>query len=187
MSLLYKYSFFKKYFVYSVPMNGGRGYGSLSFLSRKNTWLGFPVQLPLPPGSFQKGGGNPNVFDLGVWVAVAVREYLSLSCFGDWWQYFCGLIMCIECFRLFITRHKTIWCLSKTIEDGVSLRFFSVDLSRRKAVLLRGGPRWKGLGGISRAHVPFCTTSPLALWIFLRLTVSLQNDGLLVLLFTGSQ
>ena len=28
------------------------------------------------------------------------------------------------------------------------LRFFLVDLSRRKAVLLRGGPRWKGLGGI---------------------------------------
>ena len=25
---------------------------------------------------------------------------------------------------------------------------FSVDLSRRKAVLLRGGPLWKGLGGI---------------------------------------
>ena len=57
--------------------------------------------------------------------------------------------MCIEHFRHIMTRHKMIWCPSKTIEDGVSLRFFSVDLSRRKAVLLRGGPRWKGLGGIS--------------------------------------
>ena len=55
--------------------------------------------------------------------------------------------MCIECFRLFITRHKTIWCPSKPIEDTISLRFL-VDLSRRKAVLLRGGPLWKGLGGI---------------------------------------
>ena len=32
-----------------------------------------------------------------------------------------------------------VWCPSKTIEDGVFLRFFLVDLSRRKAVLLRGG------------------------------------------------
>ena len=56
--------------------------------------------------------------------------------------------MCIEYFRYFITRHKTIWCPSKTIEDSVALRFFSVDLSHRKAVLLRGGPLWKSLGGI---------------------------------------
>ena len=56
--------------------------------------------------------------------------------------------MCLEFFRRFVTRHKTVWCPSKTIEDGVFLRFFSVDLSRRKAVLLRGGPRWKGSGGI---------------------------------------
>ena len=56
--------------------------------------------------------------------------------------------MCIEHFRYLMSRHKTIWCPSNTIEDGVSLHFFSVDLSRRKAVLLRGGPRRKGLGGI---------------------------------------
>ena len=41
-----------------------------------------------------------------------------------------------------------IWFPSKAMEDGVSLRFFSVVLSRREAVLLRGGPRWKGSGGI---------------------------------------
>ena len=36
----------------------------------------------------------------------------------------------------------------ETIEDGVVLHFFLVDLSRRRAVLLRGGPRQKGSGGI---------------------------------------
>ena len=51
-----------------------------------------------------------------------------------------------EHFRYIMPKHKTIWCPSKIIEDGVSLRFFSVDLSRRKAVLLRGGPHWKDLG-----------------------------------------
>ena len=56
--------------------------------------------------------------------------------------------MCIELFRHIMTRHKTIRCPSKTIEVGVYLCFFSVDLSHRKAILLRGGPRWKGLGGI---------------------------------------
>ena len=56
--------------------------------------------------------------------------------------------MCLEFPRRFIARHKTVWCPSKTIEDGVFLRFFLVDLSRRKAVLLRGGPRRKGSGGI---------------------------------------
>ena len=53
---------------------------------------------------------------------------------------------------------------SKAMEDGVSLRFFSVVLSRREAVLLRGGPRWKGLGGISRTHV-FLFATPF-LWLF---------------------
>ena len=56
--------------------------------------------------------------------------------------------MCIEHFRHIMTRHKTIWCPSKTIEDGVSLCFFSVDLSRRRVVLLRGGPCRNGSGGI---------------------------------------
>ena len=61
--------------------------------------------------------------------------------------------MCIELFRYIMCEHKTIWCPLKTIEDGVSLSFFSVDLSRRKVVLLRGGPHWKGLGGIKRTEV----------------------------------
>ena len=83
--------------------------------------------------------------------------------------------MCFEFVRHFITRHKTIWCPSKIIEDGVSLRFFSVDLSRRKAVLLRGGPLWKGLGGIiTYTSTPFCTSFPLALWSILRLFSSMQ-------------
>ena len=56
--------------------------------------------------------------------------------------------MCLEFLRRFITRHETIRFPSKTIEDGVVLRFFLVDLSRRRAVLLRGGPRRKGSGGI---------------------------------------
>ena len=56
--------------------------------------------------------------------------------------------MCLEFPRRFIARHKTVWCPSKTIEDGVFLRFFFVVFSRRKAVLLRGGLRRKGLGGI---------------------------------------
>ena len=43
-----------------------------------------------------------------------------------------------------MAKRKTIWYPLKTIEDGVSLCFFSVDLSRRGAVLLRGGPLWKG-------------------------------------------
>ena len=66
------------------------------------------------------------------------------------------------------------------------LRFFLVDLSRRKAVLLRGGPRWKGLGGIiTYTSVPFYTTFPLALWSILHFSVSLQNEGLLVFLNRG--
>ena len=56
--------------------------------------------------------------------------------------------MCLEFHRRFITRHETIRCPSKTIEDGVVLRFFLVDLSRRRAVLFRRGPRRKGSGGI---------------------------------------
>ena len=56
--------------------------------------------------------------------------------------------MCLEFLRRFIARHKTVRCPSKTIEDGVFLRFFLVDLSHRRVVLLRGGPRRKGSGGI---------------------------------------
>ena len=56
--------------------------------------------------------------------------------------------MCLEFLRRFIARHETIRCPSKTIEDGVVLRFFLVDLNHRRAVLLRGGPHRKGSGGI---------------------------------------
>ena len=56
--------------------------------------------------------------------------------------------MCLEFLRYFISRHETIRCPSETIEVGVVLRFSLVDLSRRRAVLLRGGPRRKGSGGI---------------------------------------
>ena len=85
-----------------------------------------------------------------------------------------------------MSKYKMIWCPSKTIEDGASLRFFLVDLSHRKVVLLRGAPRWKGLGGINTyTSVPFCTTFPLALWSILRLSVSMQNEGFLVLVVLG--
>ena len=56
--------------------------------------------------------------------------------------------MCLEFLRYFVTRHETIRCPSETIEVGIVLRFSLVDLSRRRAVLLRGGPRRKGSGGI---------------------------------------
>lgn len=58
------------------------------------------------------------------------------------------------------------------------LRFFLVDSSRRKAVLLRGGPRWKGLGGIITYTSP---SYPLLLpWSFLRFLASLVWLPLLV-------
>ena len=56
--------------------------------------------------------------------------------------------MCLEFLSRYITRHEMIRCPSKTIEDGVDLRFSLVDLSRRRVVLLRGGPCRKGSGGI---------------------------------------
>ena len=57
--------------------------------------------------------------------------------------------MCLESLRYFITGHETIRCPSETIAVGVVLRFSLVDLSHRRAVLLRGGPRRKGLGEIN--------------------------------------
>ena len=93
-----------------------------------------------------------------------VRAYLSLIVLVIDDNAFYGLIVCVEYFRHLITTHKMSWCPSKTIEDGVSLRFFSVDLSHRKAVLLRGGPLWKGLGGIiTYTSTPF---APPFLWHF---------------------
>ena len=85
-----------------------------------------------------------------------------------------------------MSKHKTIWCLSELIDDGVSLRFFLVDLSRRKAVLLRVGPRWKGLGGINTyTSAPFAPPFLLALWSILHPSVSVHNEGLLLLLIWG--
>ena len=34
-----------------------------------------------------------------------------------------------------------------------------MDLSRRKPVLLRGGPRWKGMGGIDTYTAPYAPTA----------------------------
>ena len=88
--------------------------------------------------------------------------------------------MCLELLRRFIARHKTVWCPSKTIEDGVFSTFLLVDLSRRKAVLLRGGPRRKGLGGIITYTFPSlsppfpCTLehSPFILYVSVWTTVA---------------
>ena len=87
--------------------------------------------------------------------------------------------MCLEYYRHFIARHKTVGCPSKIIEDGAFFYVpFSVDLSRRQAVLLRGGPRWKGLGGIILYTSP---SYPLLLpWSFLRFLASLVWLPLLV-------
>ena len=81
--------------------------------------------------------------------------------------------MCIEHFRYLMSRHKMIWCPSEPSEDGVSLCLFSVDLSRRKAVLLRGGPRRKGLGGINTYT---CPTFPCTLELPYVILVVLKSD-----------
>ena len=81
--------------------------------------------------------------------------------------------MCLEFLRHFITGHETVWCPSKTIEDGVVLRFSLVDLSRRRVVLLRGGPRRKGLGGINTYT---CPTFPCTLELPFIILVVLKSD-----------
>ena len=67
-------------------------------------------------------------------------------------------------FSGYSSRHETIRCPSKTIEVGVALFFSLVDLSRRRAVLLRGGPRRKGSGGI--ITYTFSSFPPPFLWHF---------------------
>ena len=62
---------------------------------------------------------------------------------------------------------------SKAIEDDVSLRFFSVVLSRREAVLLRGGPRRKGLGGVNTYT---CSSFPCLELPFVILVVQKSDD-----------
>ena len=98
--------------------------------------------------------------------------------------------MCLEFLRRFITRHETIRCPSKTIEDSVVLRFFLVDLSRRRAVLLRGGPRRKGSGGIITYTFPSlsppfpCTLEHLSvILVVLHLTATAE---LAVVLLSGA-
>ena len=82
--------------------------------------------------------------------------------------------MCLEFLRLFISRHETIRCPSETIGVGVVLRFSLVDLSRRRAVLLRGGPRRKGLGGINTYT---CSSFPCILELpFVILVVRKSDD-----------
>ena len=66
---------------------------------------------------------------------------------------------------------------SKAIEDGVSLRFFSVVLSRREAVLLRGGPRWKGWW-IHHVHIFLCTSFPLAFGVSYVFLVYANIEGI---------
>ena len=68
--------------------------------------------------------------------------------------------MCSELFMIPMSKHNTIWCPSELIEDGVSLRFFSVDLSRRKAVLLEGVRFGKVRMESTRTHLFLCTTLP---------------------------
>ena len=99
--------------------------------------------------------------------------------------------MCLEFFRRFIARQKTVWCPSKTIEDGVFLRFFLVELSRRKAVLLRGGPLRKGSGGII-TYMFSSYTPPFPLCfgassIYPLCLVLAAVDGLAVVLLPGEQ
>ena len=84
-----------------------------------------------------------------------------------------------------MSKHKTIRCPSEPSEDSVSLRFFLVDLSHSKDVLLRGGRFRKVRVESTRTRLFLCTTFPLLLWSAGRLSVSLQNEGLLVLLSCG--
>ena len=83
--------------------------------------------------------------------------------------------MCLEFLRYFITRHETIRCPSETIEVSVVLRFSLVDLSRRRAVLLRGGPLRKVQVESTCTHVlPFpCTLERLSvILVVLNLTAT---------------
>ena len=96
--------------------------------------------------------------------------------------------MCLEFLRRFITRHEMIRCPSKTIEDGVVLRFSLVDLSRRRAVLLRGGPRRKGSGGIitymfPSLPPPFPCTLELTSVILFVLALTATTELAVVLLY----
>ena len=109
-----------------------------------------------------------------------VRAYLSLGCFGDWWQCFCGLIVCIDYFRHFITRHKMIWCPSKSIADDVSLCFFG-GFESYESRTIKMGSALERFGWNHHIHVcSFLYLLSLPLWSIHRFSVSLQNEGFLV-------
>ena len=76
----------------------------------------------------------------------------------------------------------------ETIEDGVVLCFFLVDLSRRRAVLLRGGPCRKGSSGIitytfPSLSPPFPCTLELSSVIFFVLALTATAVLAVVLLY----
>jgi hypothetical protein len=89
-----------------------------------------------------------------------VRAYLSLMVLVIDDNAFYGLTVCIEHFRYSNIWHKMV--LFPLVKERVNTvqHFFSVDLSGRKSVLLRGGPLWKGLGGINMYTTPYAPTYP---------------------------
>ena len=94
--------------------------------------------------------------------------------------------MCLEFLIYFITRHETIRRPSETIEVGVVLRFSLVDLSRRRAVLLRGGPHQKGLGGINTYTCPTFPSTLERLSVILVVHNKMATAVLAVVLLYGA-
>ena len=90
-----------------------------------------------------------------------VKACLSLSSFGDWWQCFCGLIMCVEYFR--DSSFGTRWFLPLGVlsEDGVA-SFISVlvDLFRRSHRTIKRGSALVRLGWNHHVHIPFAPSVP---------------------------
>ena len=93
--------------------------------------------------------------------------------------------MCIEHFRYLMSRHKTIQCPSESIEDSCFLCFFLVDLSHRKAVLLRGVRFEKVRVESTRTHLFLCTTFLSLLWSTGCFPCRYEDEGYQELLFCG--
>ena len=94
--------------------------------------------------------------------------------------------MCLEYPRHFIARHKTVGCPSKTAEDGVFSTFLFGGFESLESRTIKRGSALERFGWNHHVHVcSFRTTFPLALWSILRFSVSLQNEGLLVLVVLG--
>ena len=85
-----------------------------------------------------------------------VRACLSLSSFGDWWQCFCGLIVCVEYFRDSFFGTRRFFPLGALSEDGV-VYFVSVlvDLSRRRHRTIKRGYALERLGWNQHVHFIF--------------------------------